>query len=318
MGKRGVRKPSRLDPVVFAGFQVLAQALAALPERGALALGRGVVDAMRALLPVRQRVAMTNLRYCLGDELSERALRRLSREAYHNAAMTLVELVRAGALGGRQPVRTVFERPEALRALGDGPLIVCAPHAGNFDLTGHAAAAMGLPVTAVMRPLRSPLLTAWLAESRRALGVSPLMKGSDAFLELLDLLDDGGWAALLPDQHAGRNGVHVKFLGRPASTYKAPAVLHLLSGASIVVAVDRRSRRDPRQHFTRWVRLPDHASTGDREADVVAITARICDAMSRLIREAPGQYLWLHRRWGKQVPARFGRPLKGRCRVAAE
>ena len=41
------------------------------------------------------------------------------------------------------------------------------------------------------------------------------------------------------------------------------------------------------------------APTGDREADVRAITLAINEVAERFIRRFPEQYLWAHRRWRK-------------------
>jgi KDO2-lipid IV(A) lauroyltransferase len=44
------------------------------------------------------------------------------------------------------------------------------------------------------------------------------------------------------------------------------------------------------------------ASTGDREADVDAIVLRYTQILEGLVREAPAQYFWQHRRWRRQPP----------------
>jgi KDO2-lipid IV(A) lauroyltransferase len=42
-------------------------------------------------------------------------------------------------------------------------------------------------------------------------------------------------------------------------------------------------------------------SSGDREADIAAMTQALADMIERWVRETPEQWLWMHRRW--RVPA---------------
>jgi len=42
--------------------------------------------------------------------------------------------------------------------------------------------------------------------------------------------------------------------------------------------------------------------TGDRRRDLRDHTARVTAALERIIREAPEQWLWLHRRWKLAPP----------------
>ncbi len=37
--------------------------------------------------------------------------------------------------------------------------------------------------------------------------------------------------------------------------------------------------------------------TGDHDADVLALTAKINQAVEECVRERPSQWLWIHRRW---------------------
>jgi KDO2-lipid IV(A) lauroyltransferase len=43
--------------------------------------------------------------------------------------------------------------------------------------------------------------------------------------------------------------------------------------------------------------------TGDLEADVTTLTARLAAALEAEIRKAPEQYFWFHRRWKTKPPA---------------
>ena len=47
----------------------------------------------------------------------------------------------------------------------------------------------------------------------------------------------------------------------------------------------------------------DWTSTGDRRADVAAITQRLTRVIEAWVRERPDQWLWMHRRWKTQPPS---------------
>ena len=53
-------------------------------------------------------------------------------------------------------------------------------------------------------------------------------------------LDANGSVGFIADQDAGHKGVFVDFFGRPASTYKAIALLAMRHGAPVVVGYGRR------------------------------------------------------------------------------
>src|SRR5262249_60444581 len=61
-----------------------------------------------------------------------------------------------------------------------------------------------------------------------------MVPGGAGVRELVRRLRAGRSIALLADQDAGRQGVFVPFLGRPASTATGPAWLSLATGAPIV------------------------------------------------------------------------------------
>lgn len=290
-----------VDSILHGTVVVLIRLLKALPLGTALALGRALGAFAYHVLRIRRRTVLLNLRHILGEGASAADLRRIARSAYGQFAMTLVEVLRCSVTEpGQLDIDVEIEGLDRLHACraAKTPLIFCFAHAGNVDLVGFGAAAAGLTIHAVMKPLKSLRFNRLLVGSRERHGIRVLMKGADAFLELVEVLEGGGMVALLPDQNPRTHGVRVDFLGQPAATFKGPAVLHLLTGATLVVGIDERRADDPRRHVVHLTFLPPHEETGDRDADIRAVTQRMSDSMGELIRRNPAQYFWFHKRWG--------------------
>ena len=129
---------------------------------------------------------------------------------------------------------------------------------------------------------------------------------SGASTQLVEELSAGNSVSLLCDQDAGRRGVFVDFFGKPASTFKSIALLALQYDAIIVVGGAWRLP-DDEQYESRWTQfeLATEDVIDSREfttADaVVKITQEFTTALESLVRRAPDQYFWVHRRW-KSAP----------------
>jgi len=118
-----------------------------------------------------------------------------------------------------------------------------------------------------------------------------------------------GVIATLADQDAGQRGQFVEFFGRPASTHKAVALLALEFNTSLLVlGVPRVGEGEFNGHrfeaperyriiLSDYIDPEEYAGRPDA---VKAITQRYTTALERVIRVAPEQYFWLHRRWKHQ------------------
>ena len=121
------------------------------------------------------------------------------------------------------------------------------------------------------------------------------------FDQMTALLRNGGVLATLADQDAGQRGLFVDFFGRPASTHKAIAILALEYNVPVVVTGTTKVAEPMHyQVLAEDVILPEEYA--GRPDAVRQLTQRFTTALERLVRGAPGQYFWLHRRW-KHQPA---------------
>lgn len=269
---------------------------AALPLDTASALGGWLARLIGPRLGVR-RIARRNLERAF-PEKSAAEIDAILTEMWDNLGRVLGEFPHLGKLRIYDDARFEVRGTEHVdRMREDGkPGIFFTPHLGNWELAAYAVAQRGpfLPLAIVYR---APNDTAaeWLLQlGRRRSGVELIPKGALGARRLIEILRGGGHVGILPDQKMN-DGIAVPFFGRPAMT--APAIAQLALKFDCVVLPGRVERvGGTRFRLTAYppLKLPN---SGDRQADIVTLTATINAIIEEWIRERPGQWLWVHRRW---------------------
>ena len=196
------------------------------------------------------------------------------------------------------------------------PALLLTGHCGNWELLGFLLSMLGYPISALARPLDNPLINDWLLGIREAHGLQVITKwGATPILQ--EALRDGRLVGFIADQNAGEGGLFVPFFGRLASSYKSIALLAMRYRCPVIAGHATRKRG-----MKYRVDCVDVMRPEDWEAQpdpLFYITARANHAMETMIRRAPEQYLWLHRRW-KSRPRheRIGRPVPRKLRERIE
>ena len=105
-------------------------------------------------------------------------------------------------------------------------------------------------------------------------------------------LKRGGTVWYAPDQDMrGKDSVFAPFFGVAAATITATHHLARLSGAAVIPFFHRRNAGGG---YALRLEAP---LDGFPSADVVADTARVNACIERMVRAAPEQYLWVHKRF---------------------
>lgn len=255
-----------------------------------------------------RRRALGHLRESFPQQTSDAWFERVARLSFeHLAQLYLVEL----AMTPRLVTEWTWPRYVELGALGpalrellSGPAILVTGHFGNYELLGHTICKLGLPLTALMRPLDNPLINDYLVRTREAGGLSLLFKRG-AMEQAPRVLDRGGLVSFIGDQDAGGKSVFVDFFGRPAATYKSIGLLAMLKRVPVIVGSAVRIRRGFRYRIEveRIIRPEEWETQTD---PLHWITQTFTHALEAAIRRHPEQYLWIHRRW-KHTPAKTRR-----------
>lgn len=296
-----------------------------LPRRAAAAAGAAIARGIGPLLPM-SRAARRNLALCFPEKSApERAallramwdnLGRNAGEFPHRRAMwdpTLrdaamrygVDNLRAAYVRG-EPVRLVGERTEVdgaeqFQALLDGtkPAIMFTGHFGNWEMLQWTAARMGMKFAVIYRRPNNPMI-ARAIEGRRGGLVEFLPKGLQGAFGAARVMERGGRLGILVDVKENK-GIAVPFFGWDAMTGTVAATLALRYGAALHGIW---SQRLPNGRSLIKVEPPlDVPRTGDEAADTRAIMTAINARIESWVRERPDQWLWLHKRWPKEVYA---------------
>ena len=295
-----VERPALVQSTVLSrgAAGVLVHLLQALPSGIVDALARGVAACAYAL-GIRRRVTLDNLAHAF-PERSVEERRVLARAAYANMARVVVDALRTLGASRAQLLAEVevddFGPVERALAAGKG-LVVATAHLGSWEMFG-AAMAQRVPLHAVVRPLRGGL-NARLVEARERAGLR-LIPARGALTGMVAALRKNEVVAMLLDQAiGGKHALFVPFFGRPAATSPALSMAALRTGAPTLVVVALRENGRLRFRVEGPFAVTD---TGDRRRDLRDHTARVTAALERIIREAPEQWLWLHRRWKLAPP----------------
>ena len=263
---------------------------------GALARGIG------PLLPV-SKVADRNLRLAL-PELDAAARKRVVRGVWDNLGRTAGEFPHIGRLSetATGPGWEVVggEHIEALAARG-GPAVLFTGHIGNWEVLPLATARRGVQFATVYRTSDNREIDTLILELRRASeGANEKLfaKGALGARQTLMHLRQNGFVGLLPDQKMN-DGIRANFFGHPAMTASGLAALALRIGCPVLPTYAQRlSPGRFRVTYEAPVPLPN---SGDRAADVAALTQTVNDRLETWIRAKPESWLWLHRRWPKEI-----------------
>ncbi len=252
------------------------------------------------MLQIRHDVIEENLSHafpCLTPQQRHRLTRRMWRHLFLLTCEVAHAPRKIHDTNWRDYVTTKHIDAEVQHLLTDRPVVVVSGHFGNFEVGGLISALLGYPTFTVARNLDNPLLDRFMTRFREATGQYILPKRGSSF-QVDQVLSRGGTLMLLGDQAAGPKGCWIEFFGRPASCHKAVALFSLAQNAPIVVAYARRRRR-PMQFELGVLGVYDPAHDGRR--DVVELSQWYSGLLEDVVRTAPDQYWWLHRRW-KEPP----------------
>jgi len=247
----------------------------------------------------RERV-IQNLTLAFGKEKDSEEIIRLAREVFFNFTLTPLESVYAYLHPfERFLLKIDVEGERYLRSslsLGKG-VIALGAHLGPFTLVGARLSLEGYRFNLIFNEGNYPKLWKRLGDRQRRLGQNPfpLKPTPSSLKKSLNCLRRNEILYLIADEQQRRGGVATPFFGQTAFSPPGPAILSLKTGAPILPMFILRENGVPR----RLVIGPpiEIEKTGNMEKDIEILTAKFTRVIEGAVRQYPGQWSWLNRRW---------------------
>ncbi len=250
--------------------------------------------------PVHRRGAV-NLERAFPD-WSRAEVERTLRAVWENLGRTAAEFSHLDKFNPDRGGRLEIIGREKFQAVIDAgaPAIFFSGHFANWEVMSIAMRAAGLDYGVVYRAANNPLVDGLIIRTRaRVMSRRQIPKGKRGGRDMIAALKAGASLAMLVDQKLTSGGVASPLFGRPAMTAPAAARLSLKFGAPLIpLEIARLGGARFRLTVGDAVAF---TPSGDAAADTQALTDRLNQAIEAMIRRRPGEWLWLHRRWGKDA-----------------
>ncbi len=271
-------------------------------------LSDGLAFLMFRIVGYRRRVVLDNLRHSF-PEKTEAERRAIARAFYRNLTDVLLETFKGNSMPADQFRRRTpgdfHILADALRA--DRPIVLMGSHYGNWEWISLAVK-VHLPekhILGVYKPLKNQALNAYFNRRRGRFGLD-LVAMERAGYAMVKYRNSSCAFCLIADQ-------------TPSNTQTAHWLEFLHRETPFLPGGDKIARRlnipvyffDMRRYKRGYYRvtvskLADDAGSLE-EGEVTRLFAR---KLEGLLREAPADWLWSHRRWKHERPAEVPlRPL---------
>ena len=179
------------------------------------------------------------------------------------------------------------------------PLVIISLHQSNWEIAAAALMQSGLNCHLTYRPANNPLIDARIQSTRADYGVKLMAaKGGEGAKRLIAALKAGESVALMNDQKMN-DGVEAPFFGHPSMTAPGPTRLAMRNNYPLLPISVRRLGG---VRFRVTIHDPVKLSTNhDKAQAIVDTVGTINQWVESVIREAPEQWFWDHRRWAKDI-----------------
>ncbi|QBG46532.1 hypothetical protein EGM51_03635 [Verrucomicrobia bacterium S94] len=298
-----LRIPAPFDPMVKALLTFLLWLVGILPLFMVRGLGVFIGFIFGSVIRHHRADAFQALELSI-PELSAAERRKTVNTMYRLQGIHFVEFIwysmkgldevnRAVEIEGREHADEAFKRGKGVIAL--------TAHIGCFELMPMATAAQGYKLSTIVKKIKNEAVNEVIEKLRSHKGLT-FLASRNAYRDCLKALRRNEAVGMIIDQNMTRQqGIFSDFFGRPACTSPGLAYMAAQSQAPVVpVFIYRKPDGTFRLKIQPMLEPP-----ADRSDEAVfAATQQYNDIIEAAVREAPEQWIWMHRRWNTK-------PLEG-------
>ncbi|MEO9971786.1 MAG: lysophospholipid acyltransferase family protein [Hyphomonadaceae bacterium] len=246
----------------------------------------------------QHKVALENLRRAFPN-WDEAQITETALEAWENVGRTAGELPHLSKLNPyADNSRIEVINPEHLDTIANSETgaVLVSGHFANWEVMASAICNRPLDCLVTYRALNNPHIDRRLNDLRQSYGIKTLAPKGLGTRRLMKALASGRGVAFLNDQKF-REGVAVPFFGHDAMTAPGPTRLAMRYDVPILPMSTVRTGPCRFRVTVHDPIFPRKSDTPDKDA--LATICEITAFIETRVRENPGQWFWMHRRWPK-------------------
>src|SRR4030042_4205024 len=247
----------------------------------------------------RRKIALQNLRNSILSNaiIISEPIKKIVRDNFKNLGKSFAEIIKIYYGLGNKIIDSVsiegIENFDEAKLKGKGILVITG-HCGNWELMSIASTSKHLRTAVVARPINNPYVNKFIENVRQKYGNYVIYKQA-ALKPIIKTLKNNGSVGILMDQAViSDEGYIIDFLGRGAWTTKMPALIARKKGAGVLPAFIHRTSTGHKIEIYPGIEL---SKNSDMENAIKEDTAKFSGFIEKYIKEHPGEWLWIHRRW---------------------
>lgn len=275
-----------------------------VPRRARLAVAGMLGEMVYLGWRTKRVVTIANMAQVLGVAPEAPEARRAARRTWRNYGRYMSEFFNLPNTTAPEIISRIEDttpapgwrgRLEAVHASGRGVLFPTA-HFGNWDAGGVVVASF-VRLYAIAETFSDPRLNALVVSQRAKLGMT-VINSEGSLRRVVRVLQDGGSVATPVDRPlAEGDGVPITFFGRRCYAPSGTAKLALKTGAYVMPGFVWNDEHYSSKYYGYAAEPFLFEATGDRVADVIAVTQRIYDEIERVVRKHPTQWYMFRPFW---------------------
>jgi KDO2-lipid IV(A) lauroyltransferase len=289
-------KPAHLAE--YAVVVTIGGLLRILPLRVALGLGWIVAASTHFLGRVHVERTHKRIREVLGEDTPKKEVRHIAWIAWRNLIFNAIDGFRFSKLSAekikKHPISHPVDGLQKVLQERDNGFILATPHMGNWEIAAVTGDLLGLPIFAIVRKQRNPLINDYINKMRRSFNLELVFKESKMWRGVVKRIQDGKIMAILPDIN-NRRGITVDYLNGRATI--APGAAHFAQMANCPIYPVAVRRIGWTQHHAILLAPIYPDPEADRTEDQQRIMQELMSALSAEILKTPEQYFWNTKRW---------------------
>jgi KDO2-lipid IV(A) lauroyltransferase len=250
------------------------------------------------LIPVRKSVVISNLKKAF-PEKSSKEINKLAYFNFVSVGITFMEIMAFEKMDDVEILKlsTINNLNIIKQGVDDRKgIILLTAHMGNWEL---GALTMGLvlntPINVLVKKQRNKLVADWMNALREKFSNKEIPLGVSV-RELYKTLLNGGVVGIVGDQRGKKeNGVIVDFFNQPTVTFQGFASLAIKNKVPIFVVLNKRIASGK---YVFDIKEINYNGLPEKYEDkLMELNQRYMSILESKIREAPEQWLWMHKIW---------------------